>query len=232
MPLERGMIPPGVQAAKKFNVNRAGQVEGIYQPLYDWQQYPLLGAAVMTFFALPVGQGASVMGAVGPKTYEDTNMEAAGQLPAPKEMLVTSIQVVFLSGAPISVTNAAGAAIQNDYINDVFAVCTHGYLDFFIGSKSYLKDAPLSKFVNDFRLQGFSAAANTNATSQDNTGYATWVGAKYQITPIKLVSNQNFNVTLNWSALVPTTGTGGPTGAGYNGRIGVILGGFQYRLSQ
>jgi hypothetical protein len=225
MGMQKGMIPPGVGAAKKFNVNRAGQVESIWQPLYDWQAYAAAGQAMLTFFALPVGQGASVMGAVGPKTYEDTNMESGGTLPAPKEFLVTSIQVVFLPGSPPSVTNAAGAAIAANQINDAYAVGTHGYLDFFVGSKSYLRDAPIGKFVSNWRLGGFAAAANTNATSQDNTGYSQWAGPTYEITPVKLVSTQNFNVTLNWSAVVATPST-------VAGRIGVILGGFMYRLSQ
>jgi hypothetical protein len=215
--MKRGNLPPSTGAAKKFDVNRKGAVEAIYQPLYDFQTYAAAGQTSLTFFALPLGQGG--------KTYADTNMEAAGALPAPKEMLVTGIQVVFFPGVDVALY---GGGAANTHWRDSWAVFQSGYLDFFIGSKSYLTDAPIGKFSNDFRLAGAAALSDstTAGAGQDNQiGYATWAGPRYEITPVKLVSNQNFNVTLNWPAAVATPST-------VAARIGVILEGFLYRLSQ
>ena len=132
-----------------------------------------------------------------------------------------------LSGIePVTSNLTVGAPSQ---WNDVQAVFNNGYLDFFIGSKSYLTDAPLGKFSNDFRLAGSAALSDTTAagtTELSKIDYATFAGPLYEITPTRLVSNQNFNVTLNWKTPVVL-----PSGD-INTRIGVILGGFLYRLSQ
>ena len=205
MAMKKGMIPPRVSAARKFDVNRAGQVESVYQPLYDYQTYDKAGVTSMSFFQLPVGQAG--------KTLADTNMESAGSLPAPKEMLVTHIEVVYFPGSPPT----AGS----QHWDDMWTIFKSGYLDFFIGSKSYLIDGPVGKFSNSFRLGG-AAAVGAN-----EIGYAAFAGPLYEITPIKLVANQNFNVTLRWPTPVPTTGANP-----LDGKIGIILGGFQYRLSQ
>ena len=217
--LSKGMIPPGRNVVRRFDVNRANQPEGVYQPLYDYQTYPAIGATQMTFFAVPLGQG------VVPKTYADTNMESAGLLPAPKEMLVDSIQVAFFPGIQPGRTVAAGGAVDL-FLNDVWTIGTSGWLEFFIGSKTYLYDAPIGKFTNDFRMSGFAALGDLAASpAQTLSAYSAWVGKSYKITPVRLISNQNFRVTINWPALVPTPST-------VAGRIGVILNGFLYRLSQ
>lgn len=215
MPLEKGMIAP--KNTRDFNVNRAGQKESVWQPLYHYQTYGTAGTTQLTFFQDPVGSGG--------RTYADTNMTSAGQLPKPQSMLVTAVQVVFISGAAVSV---AAAPAANDYWLDMMALFESGWLEFFIGSKTYLRDAPIGKFSNDFRLAGHAAASDsTTAAAAQNVqiGYATFAGPKYQITPIQLIANQNFNVTLNWPAAVATP-------SGVDGRIGVILEGFLYRLSQ
>lgn len=214
------MNPPSVGELNRYNVNRAGQAEGIVQPLYDYQTYTAAtGHTSLVFFALPLGQG------VPQKTLADTNMEGAGQMPSPKEQLVTAIQVVFFPGSNPGTFGAQTAA--NNW-NDVNTVFQSGWLDFFIGSKSYLLDAPVGKFSNDFRLAGTSALSDTTTAAADGQSmidYATFAGPIYQISPVRLTSNQNFKVSLNWP-------TGVPLPSGVNGRIGVILMGFQYRLSQ
>lgn len=220
--MSKGLIPPNIRKSQEFDVNRKGAVESIWQPLYDFQTYVAAGTVTqMTFFAVPNGQAG--------KTKEDTNMEAAAVLPAPKSMLVTHIEVVFLPAAvPSNVQDiAAGPPVINTFWNDMYQMMNGGFLDFFIGSKSYLTDAPIGKFSNSFRLDGTASdavsttdAATTNSLS---TNYASFGGPLYKITPVKLVPNQNFNVTLNFPSTRAVVG---------NGRIGVILGGFLYRLSQ
>lgn len=214
-----GMVPPRVKDLKKYDVNRKGQVEAIWQPLYDFQVYAAAGTTkTYTFFAVPNGQAG--------KTFEDTNMEVAAVLPAPKEMLITHIEVVFLPGAVPSSLDATVVVI-NEQWNDMYQMLNKGYLDFFIGSKSYLTDAPIGKFSNSFGLTGVASDAIGTTTvdvkTASHTQYATFGGPLYKITPVKLVANQNFNITLNF----PTTAA-----VSVDARIGVILGGFLYRLSQ
>lgn len=212
-----GRTPPSPDALKRFDVNRPGAVEAIFQPLYDFQAYAAAGQTQLTFFQDPQGSNS--------KTLADTNMESAGQLPAPKEMLVTGIELVFWSGVTPGIH---GAQVAADYWNDVHAVMKSGWLNFFIGSKSYLTDAPVGKFPASFRLGGVADSSDSTtaaADSQTLTQYATFSSRPYEITPVRLPSNQNFNVTLNWPSAVALP-------SAVAGRIGVMLQGFQYRLSQ
>ncbi len=208
--------PPSLEAIKAYNVNRAGQVEVIWQPTYEIQAYPAAGAAVITFFQNTVGTGGL--------TQVDTNMEAAGQFPRPKEFLITGIQVFYEPGNVVAQSEAtAGTALEN--WNDVSDVMMgEAFLRLFIGSKDYLIDAPLAKFTQQFRLGGVAnlTGAGSVATT-DFVDYAVHSGRYYSITPVKLPSNQNFNVSLNFPTVIATLTAG---------RIGVILDGFQYRLSQ
>ncbi len=209
--------PPSLDALTGYDVNRAGQWEVIWQPTYEIQAYPALGAAQITFFQNTVGAGGL--------TQADTNMEAAGQFPNPKAFLVTGIQIWFEPGNVVAQNDPA--AIQENW-NDVSDVMNgNAFLRFFVGSKDYLVDAPLSKFTTQFRLDGVANSAAATTTAATDVGavvdYATHCGRYYSITPVKLPSNQNFNVSLNFPALIPVAAAG---------RIGVILDGFQYRLSQ
>jgi len=199
--------PPNIQALKKYNVNRVGNIEVIWQPLYEYQAYAALGQTLLTFFQNPVGAIAGGLSA--------TNVRSAGQFPRPQEFLITGIQVTFEVGAVVA---QAVAAVQSNW-QDVFDVSNSGNLELFIGSKSYLNDAPLGVFPQQW---GVGGAAQSGATVAAD--YARPVGKYYQITPVKIPANQNFNVTLNWpEGIVPVTTAG---------TIGVRLDGFLYRLSQ
>jgi hypothetical protein len=201
-----------------YAVNREGQNEVIWQPAYDYQVYPAAGSTQLTFFQTTVGTGGS--------TLANTNMRASGQFPSPQEFLCTGIQVFFNPpGVIMQVGTATATAVDN--WNDVNNVMQGlGWLEFFIGSKPYLDDAPLSKFTQQFKLGGVAALATGDpAVTYQSLEYATHCGKYYAITPVKIPKNQNFNVTLNFPALIPLTGA-------EVGRIGVILDGFLYRLSQ
>lgn len=209
--------PPSLQDLREYNVNRAGQVEVIWQPTYEIQAYPAAGSTQITFFQNTVGAGGL--------TKADTNMEAAGQFPRPKEFLITGIQVFFEPGNVVA--QNLGSAVQENW-NDVSDVMNGaGFLNLFIGSKDYLSDAPLSKFTQQFRLGGVANQAAATTTAATDFGpmvdYAVHSGRYYSITPVKLPSNQNFNVSLNFPTAIAVNAAG---------RIGVILDGFQYRLSQ
>jgi len=121
--------PPSIAALKNYNVNRAGQVEVIWQPTYERQDYLVGGATQLTFFQNTVGAVAGGL--------SNTNMRAAGQFPRPQEFLITGIQVTFDVGAAVG--QAAAATAVN--WQDAFDVMNSGNLELFIGSKSYLNDS-------------------------------------------------------------------------------------------
>lgn len=212
------MAIPTLAELEKYNVNRPGEVEGIRQSLYDSATYAGAGQTSLTFFQVPVGQSG--------KTKADTNMEIAGSLPAPKRFFVTSIQLLFFSGVNINEFTAV-AADQPGQLDDLYTFSKNGYLDFFIGSKSYLTEAPLGRFPSKTRLNGIAASSNNSATTgMIRFDYAALGGQPYVLDPgILLVPTQNFNITLNWPAAVAL-----PSGAA--GKVFVVLDGVLYRNSQ
>lgn len=219
-----GPSVPSIEEIEKFNVNRPGQFEAVRQTLYDFQTYAQAGQTQLTFFQLPVGQGG--------KTLADTNMETAGQLPNPKMFLVQSIEILFFPGGTANALPSTGALADaaSQFLNDVYNVGKSGWLEFFIGSKPYLREAPLNRFPPKTKIDGFSALATSltaGAATQSRDNYAVWSGRPYQMNPpILLKPTQNFNITLNWPAAV-ALGAQDTTA-----RIGVVLDGILYRNSQ
>lgn len=214
-----GATPPDMRRFDQYKVNRPGAVEALYQPLYDFQTRAATGVSQQRFFQEPIGQSS--------KTLEDTNMELSGQIPAGRAFLVTDIQVVFFPGSDPIQTGTDPGVLASENWNDAWKLYKAGYLEFFIGSKAYLQDGPLMKFPPHFRMAGGADNYFTEDTATDQQwayDYATNAGPIYKITPVQLMANQNFNVSLNYpSAAVDITNAG---------RIGIILGGFSYRLSQ
>ena len=209
-------IPP-LSDLGKYAVNRPGQDEGIWQPLYDYQTYAAAGQTSLNFFQIPQGQSS--------KTLADTNMEAAGALPVPKRFLIQGIEIVFFSGVTPGTFGAQAAAA---YINDQNAIYKSGHVQLFIGSKPYLDEAPIGVFPPSWGLGGFAALADTTtagANQQSMIQYARGVGRVYEIPPMLLPSQQNFKVSINWPTAVATPST-------VAGRIGVRLLGVMYRNSQ
>jgi hypothetical protein len=186
-----------------FNVNREGW-EGFTNTLYDSAAYAAAGATQLNFFSTPVGQGTGLGG--GAKTLTDTNMTLAGQMPANQEFLIQSIEVAFYpttptvaAAMPASLDAAANAA--QVIINDAYIFYRAGNLNLIIGAKSYCQEAPLMKFPAKayFHLNAALASTTTADTKALKTGFATSMGRPYLLkAPLRLVSNQNFNVSLNW----------------------------------
>lgn len=238
------MLPdlPNSKQLSQYVVNREGDWEGIRQQLYDHNIYLAAGQPQLTFFALPVGQGVSAFG--GAKTFSDTNMTLAGQLPANQAFLVTSLEVRFypttptpagpvLTNLPATAAVTTAGLIPQNLINDAYIFYRAGNLQFLIGSKPYLQEAPLCRFPpkSNFRVKG-AVGAGADTTTPINealsltAGFATAGGRPYNLNPANLLlqSNQNFNVTLNWPE-----GLQAVTSAA---RVGVFLDGFLYRMSQ
>lgn len=209
---------PTIDDLTKYSVNRGGQYEVIGSALYDYGVYAAAGQTELNFFQTPQGQGS--------KTLADTNMEAAGSLPAPKNFLVTSLEINFWPGAAPS---TFGAQVAATYLNDVWALAKSGYLEFYIGSKNYIQEGPLGVFPAANGLVVAAAAADQTtiaAASQTVIDYANMGGKPYILpSPIALVSNQNFRVSLKWPTAVALP-------SNVAARIGVRLRGYLYRLSQ
>lgn len=210
----RAMTPPPLAELYKYNVDVPNQAEGVWQPLYDYQTYPTAGTTEMSFFAVPRGQSS--------KTYADTNMEIAGSMPSPVIQHVIGIMVC-LWPATAAASFGAGAAAKNH--QEVCDILEAGYLEFTVGQKLITRDAPLMVFPPDFRLAGSAAFADVStaaADKQSRVDYATSAGRVYEISPVNLIPNQNFEVKLRWGTAVAATA---------NGRIGVRLLGYQLRRS-
>ena len=217
---------PDFNQLQTFQVNRPGEYEGTRQTLYDFQAYPAAGTTSLNFFQVPQGQSG--------KTIADTNMETAGTLPAPKHFLVQSIELFFQpADDPVTVNNASDDedAVVPNYTNDLLKFANGGALDFFIGSKSYLQEAPLGRFPPKTKLRNAFAASlqsrqavNADSHNQVTMDYSAMDGRPYFINPnILLTPTQNFNVKLEWPTAVAVSG---------NARVGVVLDGILYRLSQ
>lgn len=208
---------PSLEELRQYNVNRPDQIEAIKQSLYDSQTYAALGQTQLIFFQQPKG------GAAG-KTLQDTNMTGAGALPAPQSFLVETIEIFLFPNLDISTVDA-GALSVSEFANDVYDVARFGYLEFFIGSKPYLDEAPLLKFPPRAGLStGFASSAVAPAAGSLKDNYASFGGPIYALMPpILLVPTQNFEVTLNWPTAIPLSTTA---------KIFINLGGILYRNSQ
>lgn len=222
--MKTGRQTPSVAQLERYNVQNLDNLEGIWNPLYHFQAYAAAGQSSLTFFQTPQGQGGL--------TYDDTNMQSAGQMPAGQNFLCVGIEVVFYPGTAPAVNGVPGgaghlAALKS--INDVWSVMKTGRLRFYVGSKDYLIDGPIGVFPAQHGIEGVAAANGSTAADTLNTlvNAAAIRGPAYQITPIRLTSNLNFAGYLEWG-----TSTVGALPSGVAGRIGMRLLGFQYRKSQ
>lgn len=208
---------PSLRSMNRFAVNVPGGKEAIYQPLYDYQTYLAAGQTSLNFFQIPVGQSG--------KTIADTNMDLAGSLPQGKEFLLQAIEIAFFPGTPVAVNSAPAAP---KFVQDLYAFMKSGHLQLFIGSKPYLDEAPLGVFGQGFGLE-YSAALSDSTTAGASGFTAAEYGQLsrqiYNITPVKLTSQQNFKVTMDWPTAVALPSTA-------NARVGVRLRGVLYRNAQ
>ncbi|HEX6217003.1 MAG TPA: hypothetical protein VFZ38_19350 [Vicinamibacterales bacterium] len=211
--------PTPLALQPQYNVVRPGEWEAVNEPLYDFQTYALAGTTQQyRFFSVPLGQGAT------PKTYEDTNMELAGQLSAGLKFEVRAIEIALFPG--VNPSPAVSAPAVSAFVNDMWSIFKAGFLQVNVLAKPYIRLGPLGNFPFTKRLDGWAAIADTTtaaAAQQTRVSYAAWGGQQFQVTPFSLLPNMNFDVTLNF----PTTAA-----ISANARIGVILRGIKSRLSQ
>ncbi len=205
---------PSPTALDKYSVNNSSGMDVIYQPIYDYQTYSSAGQTSLNFFQNPVGQ-------LG-KTLDDTNMESAGQLPAPQKFLVDAIMIDFFPGNSVNMGNVNGTP---DNWQDTYDVMHSGHLDFIVGSKSRLKQAPIGAFPPNYRAAGATSVTGSTAAANTISGvdYAGFAGQMFSIIPVTIPANQNFKVTLSWATALPINA---------DARIGVKLMGNLYRSVQ
>lgn len=213
---------PSLQDIQNFQVNRTGQYEAVRQSLYDKITYATAGTTTQyTFFQTPKGQGG--------KTLADTNLTLAGTLAAPINFFVQSIELLIFPG--VLPATSVTTNVSPNFTNDIYTLQKAGYLDFFIGSKSYLQEAPLGRFPPKTRLEGWAAESSGNNTAaptlfRTSIEMAAFGGRPYFIDPgILLAPTQNFNVTINFPSTTATP-------SGQDAVIMCILDGILYRLSQ
>jgi hypothetical protein len=205
-----------LRQAQKFAANLK-DYEMVTASLYD-SQVLLAGSAppvTIPFFQSAAGGGTAVFpdGTTNASTNEDTDMTAAGQVPANQAFIVTAIELLYMV-----TLNFSASALPADYgpslatymafpqINNIWLTTQQGYLTFKIGSKVYLQEGPLKLFSSsvDLEIDGAQATANTKvANGVAYTQYAKSVGPAYNLAPhnLLLIPNQNFNVTLSWGTL-------------------------------
>lgn len=223
----------------QYRVNQAGESEIVRQRLYDFQVYPTAGLTQFTFFSLPVGQGkTSSSGATAgtAKTFADTNMDIGGALPRPKNYLVESIEVIFEPGSVSTadtytaqtpaIYSATAALALLATTADVNIIRQGGWLEFTVGSKTYLTEAPLGTFPPKVHAEIDASIGSGLSAGAIGTLTSYWTGRPYYLDPpIVIESLQNFQVLIKFPAVLATP-------SGFNGRIGVIFDGVMYRAVQ
>lgn len=208
MAMDPGTAPRSLADLQQYVVNRPGW-ELVRWELYDRQAYAAAGQTQLTFFALPVGQGG--------KTFDDTNLNLAGQLPTNQIFMTETIEIDFFPTTPsvaAQLPAAFGAQAIAQIVNDAYVFNRGGSLNFFIGSKSYLQIAPLQRFPSraNFHVEAaLSDVTTAGANLQSRIAFASSVGAPFKLNPpITLVENQNFNVILNWAGGLVALPSGNP----------------------
>lgn len=225
---------------QRGRVTNGAQSEIIRQTLYDALLYAGAGQTSLTFFQSPVGQGqTTALGATAtnPKSYADTNMALAGQLPNGQQMLVESVELLFFPGSVSTAATftvdaigkfaAANAATVANQPNDVSAFGQSGWLELNILAKNYLREAPLSRFPPKTHIAVNAALATTSATAGEVAiANAYSEGRAYYTDPeLLLQPTMNFEIKLQWPGLVAMT-------SGFNARVMAVLDGYTMRASQ
>lgn len=218
---------PTLAELDKYNVT-GEKIEAIGNTLYDSAVYAAAGQTQLTFFNLPIGQGTGFGG--GTKTLMDTNMTNASMLPQNVQFLLEWVEVLFLPTTPsvaAQMPAAFGAQAIAQIVNDAFIFYRVGNLRLQIGQKDYIQEAPLMKFppLQNFDVSAALADVTTaGANLQSRIAFATARGRPYFLrSPIRIVSGQNFGVTLNWDTVQAITNPA---------RVFLTLGGILYRRSQ
>lgn len=211
---------------RRYGVNLQGTSDIIWQPQYDSALYAAAGQQQLNFFTQPIGQGTtSHPGGAGTKTLSDTNLTLQGQLPTPQNFLAVGLEVQVWSGLAAGRGPAAENTVGQMW-NDIQAIARSGVLQFTVGTKPILQEAPIGNFPQQAFLEGNAALADATTAGANlltQVEYAAMRGRTYAIQPTGIPSGQNFSVQLSWPNVIALPSTNATT------RIFVRLLGFLAR---
>jgi hypothetical protein len=214
---------------EKYGVNVMDTDDIQWMPITGHLTYPAAGIQQLTFFANGRGQGttSALNAPAGAQSYADTNLDGNGVLSTPERALILAIGISVFPGI-LPAIGADALADTGLFINDLYQIGRSGFLEWKIGNKTIALDTPLQKFGTGEGLDVMAALSDSTtagATQLSQIAYGRFAGDAYSIVPVALISNQNFPLTLNWPALVPTPST-------QPARIGVSLYGYRIRKAQ
>ncbi len=198
-------MPVDPMRAQSYRTQRAELPEDLWQPLYDRANYPVAGTSLVSFYAIPRGQSATLLNtfavpgtwtaAAKGKTFRDTNMENANVVPT---KLFKAVGVSW--GILHSVVNAALNAVDREVLRGA------GFLQFRIVDK----DIIFLPLVLVPELNPWSAVSTTaNGTTINGTAGGGGQNVPMYKFPIPITLNpyENFTVSLNFDNSPPINAT-------------------------
>lgn len=211
-----------------MRINPAGQqqriIDVIVQPLYDTVFIPTAGTTgPLTFFSLPKGQGVSVFATASAKTFSDTNLDLAGQLPAGYNFKVLGFSLMLDWAITVA---------------DLTLALNGAFFEFNVGSKNYMRIPArlLPPGNGPTGTQVGTAAAGSALLASNGWPFIQNI-LSIARKPIDLAATQNFSATISWPGgagqAVTTSLAAGRTTAGAAGLpLQLYLHGFFYRYMQ
>lgn len=197
-------VPVDPMRAQEYRTQRAELPEDLWQPLYDRANYPAAGTSLLSFYAIPRGQSATLLNTFSAgtwtasakgKTFRDTNMENANVVPT-KLFKAVGISWGIIHSSVNSVNNAVDREVLRG----------GGFLQFRIVDK----DIIFLPLILIPELNPWSAVSTTVASS---TILGTAGGGGQNVPmykfPINITLNpyENFTVQLNFDNAPPLNAT-------------------------
>jgi len=213
MALGQVPIPAGVPSAadsgsfNRYRTQQPNNPEDLWQPIYDRVNYPAAGIFELSFFAIPLGQQATLIragaAAAVAKTRRDTNLEQAGIIPD-KQFLVQGISMTL-----IPLQQAVAAAGTGSIVDDQARLIFGGFMEIYLGDKPYL-GLGLDLLPGTGILRG--AVATTTATpftiaSGGGAGSGSAADAYWLKIPLTIDPMQSFRVRMQWDGVVALSQT-------------------------
>ncbi len=216
---------PKLEDLKNFNPAEKNKVKAHF--VYDTVIYAAAGQEQLVLMSVP--EGGQLNDNSRAKTSEDTNLQAAGTLPANQAMWVTGVQILFTPS--IAVGHAeADSAISNSnagskmLANDVAAFYNNGLLHLALKGTDVIKDGPLMLFPPQSRLDGAVALVNTDTDNNRAIEMVAAMGHPYPIEPFTWMGGEVLSAKMLW----PNGKVALPSGL--TGRVKLRLFGHLYEM--
>jgi len=189
----RQRIP--LEQLKNYNPAEKNKVK--FGFIYDTAIYAAAGQDSLSLCAVP--EGGQLNDNSRSKTSEDTNLQAAGTLPANQAMLVTGIQLIFTPSSAIghAETDATCTAAKL-LANDVAAFYNHGLLHLALKGVDIIKDGPLMMFPPQSGVKGSAAMVNTDTDNNRTIELINCEGKPYPIEPFSWMGGEVITAKLLW----------------------------------